>query len=73
MPVVASTAVPAGNIVCAASDAMMFWNRQGITVEIFNQNEDDVEKNLLTVRAEARGAFSVFRPAAVIVGSITGS
>lgn len=73
LPVVVSSAVPQGSVICAASDAMMYWNRQGITVEIFNQNEDDVEKNLLTVRAEARGAFSVFRPAAVIVGSIVGA
>lgn len=48
----------------------MFWNRQGTTVEIFDQNEDDVEKNLLTIRAEMRGAFTVFKPAALVYGAL---
>jgi hypothetical protein len=39
-------------------------------VEIFDQNQDDVEKNLLTIRAEMRGAFTVFRPTAVQVGTV---
>lgn len=71
LPVVVSNSVTSGTIICMASDATMYWNRQGTTVEIFEQNEDDVEKNLLTIRGEARGAFGVFRPAAVIVGSLT--
>jgi len=71
LPVVISNSVTSGTIICMASDATMFWNRQATTVEIFDQNQDDVEKNLLTIRAEARGAFGVFRPAAVIVGSLT--
>ncbi len=71
LPVVISNSVTAGSVICMASDATMYWDRQGTTIEIFNQNEDDVEKNLLTIRGEARGAFGVFRPAAVIVGSLT--
>jgi len=70
LPVIASNSVPASTLVCMSSDAVMFWNRQGTTVEIFDQNEDDVEKNLLTIRGEARGAFTVFRPAAVVAGTL---
>lgn len=70
LPVVASNNVTAGNFFAMSTDAVMFWERQGVTVEIFDQNEDDVEKNLLTVRAEMRGAFTVFRPAAVIYGAL---
>lgn len=70
LPVIASNSVPQGTLVAAARDASMFWQRQGTTVEIFDQNEDDVEKNLLTVRAEARGAFTVFRPAAIVAGTL---
>lgn len=73
LPVVASNSVPAGKVIVMARDALMFWSRQGTTVEIFDQNEDDVEKNLLTIRAEARGAFTVFRPAAVIAGTLPGA
>lgn len=70
LPVIASNSVPAGKLICAASDAMMYWNRQSATVEIFDQNEDDVEKNLLTVRGELRGAFTVFRPSAIVAGDL---
>lgn len=70
LPVIASNSVPAGTLICLSSDATMFWQRQGVTVEIFDQNEDDVEKNLLTIRAEMRGAFTVFRPAAVVAGTL---
>lgn len=70
LPVIASNSVPQGTLIAGARDASMFWQRQGTTVEIFDQNEDDVEKNLLTVRAEARGAFTVFRPAAIVAGTL---
>lgn len=70
LPVIASNSVPAGKLLAVANDASMFWQRQATTVEIFDQNEDDVEKNLLTIRAEARGAFSVFRPAAIVAGDL---
>lgn len=73
LPVIASNSVPAGKLIAAANDASMFWQRQGTVVEIFDQNEDDVEKNLLTIRAEMRGAFSVFRPAAIVAGDLPGA
>lgn len=69
VPVIMSNSVTSGKFYAIARDAMMLWERQGVTVEIFDQNEDDVEKNLLTIRAEMRAAFTVFRPAAVIEGS----
>jgi len=70
LPVVVSASVPSGSVICMSTAATMYWSRQNTVVEIFDQNEDDVEKNLLTIRAETRGAFSVFRPAAVIMGSV---
>lgn len=70
VPVIASNSVPEGKLLAVSSDALMFWSRQGTAVEIFDQNEDDVEKNLLTIRAEMRGAFCVFRPAAVYAGDL---
>lgn len=73
LPVIASNSVPEGTLIAAARDASMFWQRQGVTVEIFDQNEDDVEHNLLTIRGEMRGAFTVFRPAAIVAGTLPGS
>lgn len=70
LPVLPSNNVPAGQMICASLDALMFWERQAVTVEIFDQNENDVETNLMTIRAEMRGAFTVFRPAAVAAGTI---
>lgn len=70
LPVIATNSVPQGKLICISSDATMFWNRQGTVVEIFDQNEDDVEKNLLTIRGEARGAFTVFRPTAIVAGDL---
>ena len=69
LPVILSNSLAAGTFICTSRDALMYWDRQQTTVEIFDQNEDDVEHNLLTVRGETRGAFSVFTPAAVIVGA----
>lgn len=70
LPVVASNAVPAGTMICAASDAMMLWERAGVVVEAFEQDGDNVQKNLITLRAEMRGAFSVFRAAAIQKGAL---
>lgn len=70
LPVLPSNNVPAGQMICASLDALMFWERQAVTVEVFDQNENDVETNLITIRGEMRGAFTVFRPAAVAAGTI---
>jgi HK97 family phage major capsid protein len=70
LPVIPSNSVPAGKLLSVANDASMFWQRQASTVEIFDQNEDDVKNNLLTIRGEARGAFTVFRPSAIVAGDL---
>jgi HK97 family phage major capsid protein len=70
LPVVASNAVPSGTLICASSDAMMMWQRAGVVVEAYEQDDDNVQKNLVTIRAEMRGAFSVFRATAIQKGTI---
>lgn len=65
LPVVASNSVPVGTVVAGSSDAMMLWERQGVTVEMFEQDENNVQTNLVTLRAEMRAAFTVFRPEAI--------
>ena len=70
LPVVMSNSITSGQMICAASDAMMLWNRQGVAVEMFEQDDTNVQKNLVTIRAEMRAAFSIFRAAAVRAGSI---
>ena len=50
----------------------MYASREGTVVEMFEQDGDNVEKNLVTVRAETRGAELVFTAAAICTGDITG-
>ena len=35
------------------------YDRQGITLEMFEQDSDNVQKNLITIRAECRMAFAI--------------
>lgn len=48
-----------------------FFRRQGVTVELANQNEDDFVNNLITVRAESRSALAIYRPGAFGTVAIT--
>tara|TARA_R110000851_G_scaffold332539_1_gene508989 strand:+ start:709 stop:1848 length:1140 start_codon:yes stop_codon:yes gene_type:complete len=72
LPVVLSNNVPTGTMICKSMDADMFADRESTTVEMFEQDGDNVQKNLVTIRAEARGAELVFTPAAILTGDITG-
>ena len=52
------------------TQAATLWTRQGLTVEMFEQDVDNVQKNLVTIRAERRLGFGVERPAAMCGGSL---
>lgn len=72
LPVVKSNAITAGQFLVGAFDmAAASWQRQGITVDLFEQDGDNVQKNLLTLRAEKRCALTVFRPASLVGGTLT--
>jgi HK97 family phage major capsid protein len=74
LPVVVSNNVPAGTIYCKAREADMYAQRQGTVIEMFEQDSDNVQKNLVTVRAETRGALLTFAPTAIrsgVIASIT--
>lgn len=68
-PVALSNAVPSGKFIYANFDiAYSILNRMGTVVEMFEQDEDNVQKNLLTIRAEKRGALASQRPASSVAG-----
>lgn len=72
LPVVVSNAMTAGKFMTAAFDvAYQKWVRQGTVVEMFEQDDDNVQKNLLTVRSEKRGALATYRPASSFYGNLT--
>jgi len=71
LPVVASNDVASGKFYVGSSDAMQLFMRQSATVEIFEQDDTNVQKNLVTIRAELRAALAVYRPAAIQYGDLT--
>lgn len=74
LPVVISNNFPTGKVMVA--DFMRsygIYDRQGVVVEMFEQDEANVQQNLLTIRAELRGTLATFVPAAVQYGSLTSS
>jgi HK97 family phage major capsid protein len=71
LPVVVTNNLASGKLVVAAFDiAYQVWNRSGTVVEIFEQDDTNVQKNLLTVRAEARGTLATYRAASSVYGNL---
>lgn len=70
LPVVASNNVPAGTVIVKSMMADMYAQRMGTVVEMFEQDDTNVQSNLVTVRAETRGAELVMTPAAIRTGLI---
>lgn len=71
LPVVVTNNMTSGKFMVGSMDiAYQVWNRQGTAVEMFDTDEDNVQKNLVTVRAESRLALAVYRPASVQYGDL---
>ena len=72
LPVVLTNAMTAGKLMVGAFDiAAQVFNRQGVAVEASESDGDNFTKNLVTLRAEARLALAVYRPASVVYGDLT--
>ena len=72
IPVITSNALTAGKVIVADfQQAYFYWNRQGTIVQMFEQDDDNVQKNLVTLRGEARGALETRVPAAARYGNLT--
>ena len=71
LPVVVSNAVTEGEFFVFDSSAMQLFMRQGAVVEMFEQDDTNVQSNLVTVRAELRAALAVFQPGAIQYGDLT--
>ncbi len=65
IPVVLSTAMAKGSYLVGQFDPFcQIFDRQEVTLEVADQNQDDFIKNLLTVLSEERLAFAIYQPAA---------
>lgn len=71
IPVVMSNDVASGKFYMGDSNAFQLFMRQGATVEMFEQDDTNVQKNLLTIRAELRAALAVYVATAVRYGDLT--
>lgn len=72
LPVVVTNAMTASKLLVGAFNiAHQVFNRSGVVVEMFAQDDTNVQKNLLTIRAEARLALAIYRPASVYYGNLT--
>lgn len=71
LPVVTSNDITSGKFFMGDSNAFQLFMRQGATVEMFEQDDTNVQKNLLTIRAELRAALAVYVTAAVRYGDLT--
>lgn len=69
IPVVGLPQIPQGEFVAFDNRATQFVSRMSPEVRFFEEDRDNVPKNLITVRAEERAAFLVFDALAVITGS----
>jgi HK97 family phage major capsid protein len=68
-PVVVTNQMRVGYFVVGAMDmAYQVWNRSGTVVEMFEQDDTNVQKNLLTIRSERRGTLATYRAASVYSG-----
>jgi HK97 family phage major capsid protein len=71
LPVVVTNNLASGKLIVGAMDiAFQVWDRQGVTVEMSEYDSDNFQKNLLTLRAEARMALAAYRPASVFYGNL---
>jgi HK97 family phage major capsid protein len=69
-PVVGTTVMPVGNfLVGAFLDGAQIFDRQGASVLVSTENEDDFVTNKATLLCEERLAFTVRRPQAFIYGT----
>ena len=72
LPVVASNAMTADNVLVGSlAQAATLHNREGIVVDMFDQDENNAQLNLVTIRAERRLALTVEKPAAIRYGDLT--
>lgn len=71
-PVAISPSMTASKLLVAAFNmAFIYLTRQETVVEMFEQDDTNVQKNLITIRAEKRAVLGGLRPASVLYGNLT--
>ncbi|AQQ67482.1 hypothetical protein Mag101_07395 [Microbulbifer agarilyticus] len=72
LPVIKTNAVPPGKFFVGAFDMATALNmREGVSISMSESDDTNFTSNLVTVKADLRGALSIYRPAAVAYGDLT--
>ena len=66
-PRVVSEKIDRGTVLLGDFKQIAYLDRDGISVEAFNQHADYARRNLVYVRAEARGLQAIWRPARLLL------
>lgn len=70
LPVVETTAMPAGSFLVGAFDmAAQVFDREDAAVEVSTEDGDNFRKNMVTIRGEERVALAVYRPESFVFGA----
>jgi len=71
LPVVATQSINQNAFLTGAFNlGAQIFDRMDIEVLVSTENTDDFEKNMVTLRAEERLAFAVYRPEAFVTGAL---
>jgi HK97 family phage major capsid protein len=70
LPVFESTFVAEDKVIVGDWNQVQIVQADGLRVEAFEQDADNVTKNLVTVRAEARVGLAILRPDAFVFGDL---
>ena len=74
LPVVETQAIIQDEFLTGAFNlAAQIYDRMAIEVLISTENDKDFENNMVSIRAEERLAFTVYRPEAFVTGSLSSS
>ncbi|MDK2631990.1 phage major capsid protein [Pantoea stewartii subsp. indologenes] len=75
LPVVATEAAQfLGKFLTGAfNSGAQIFDREDANVVVSSENQDDFEKNMISIRCEERLALAVYRPEAFVYGSLTGT
>lgn len=66
-PRVVSEKLDRGTVLIGDFKQVAYLDRDGISIEAFNQHKDFAQRNLVYVRAEARGLQVIWRPARLVL------
>lgn len=69
-PLAVDRAIPEGTFITGDGTAAAYWEREDATLFVDTINDQFI-RNMKTLLAEARGALTVYRPAAMVIGEFT--